>query len=356
MKDNNVKVCSPWCGHEQEHHHLPVEPAAGFRVSQFIQLSFIVSTLILVIFFRKTPAFATLSITFVSIFLEALPFMLLGSLIGGFIEIFVSRDTLTRLLPDANWQSILLAAGVGIIFPVCECAIIPVVRRLFQKGLPLGAGIAFLLGGPIVNPLVIVSTSVAYGYDWSIACERMVFGYLIAVTIGFLTELFFSKQSALAAGAAEIHDECICDNNHPRPAGFFRKIVSAFHHAAEDFLDIGRYLVFGAFVAGLLQTVIARSDMTAVTGFSIVSILIMMVLAVVLSLCSEADAFVAASFQMTIVPLTAQMAFMVIGPMLDIKLILMYFRIFRRRFIFVLSAMTFFIVFVSMIVKFWSSG
>jgi len=265
---------------------------------------------------------------------------------------------LAKFLPGNSWRTIFIAAGAGLFFPICECAIVPVVRRLFQKGLPLGAGIAFLLGGPIVNPLVAISTAVAYGYQWSIAMDRIVLGYLIAVSIGILVELFFSKQTVLADGLPDNSHTCSCGHDHHTghraPASsLFRKVVSAFQHAAGDFLDIGRYLIFGAFIAALLQTVIARGEMTAIAATPVLAILMMMFLAIILNLCSEADAFIAATFR-TSLPLSAQMAFMVLGPMLDIKLVLMYFQLFRKRFIIALSGTTFVLVFLSMLIRYWS--
>jgi len=345
-------------GHCHPHHHLSPVPSGKFPVLFIMQILFIVVAVGTVLFFRKHSAFSTLSITFVSIFLEALPFMLLGSLIGGFIEVFVSEEGLAKFLPGNSWRTIFIAAGAGLFFPICECAIVPVVRRLFQKGLPLGAGIAFLLGGPIVNPLVAISTAVAYGYQWSIAMDRIVLGYLIAVSIGILVELFFSKQTVLADGLPDNSHTCSCGHDHHTghraPASsLFRKVVSAFQHAAGDFLDIGRYLIFGAFIAALLQTVIARGEMTAIAATPVLAILMMMFLAIILNLCSEADAFIAATFR-TSLPLSAQMAFMVLGPMLDIKLVLMYFQLFRKRFIIALSGTTFVLVFLSMLIRYWS--
>ena len=183
------------------HHGTPSTPTA--RLFVLVQFGFIAALLGLIVFFRHTAEFATLSITFVSIFLEALPFMLLGALIGGFIEIFAARP-----LP-----AILLTAALGLVFPVCECAIVPVVRRLFSKGLPLGAGIAFLLGGPIVNPLVALSTTVAYGHDPAIAGYRLASGYLIAVVMGLLIDRFFSRTTALV--------ELLEENTGPTDDGWF---------------------------------------------------------------------------------------------------------------------------------------
>lgn len=318
------------------------------RLAVLLQFAFIAILAILIGFFRQSPAFATFSITFVAIFLEALPFMLLGAAIGGLIEVFVSKAVILRILPSGRLPAILLAAGLGMVFPVCECAIVPVVRRLFAKGLPLGAGIAFLLGGPIVNPLVFFSTAVAYGNDFRPAGYRLFGGYLIAVVVGLFIDRLFTRRSALVSIPSvppeNTHEKCLSTG----PAGVGTKIGWAMQHAAADFVDISRFLVFGAVAAGLLQTLVVRGELAELFGAPVVSILLMMSLAVLLSLCSEADAFVAASFRTTL-PLAAQMAFMVLGPMLDLKLIAMYFRMFRKRLILVLSTTTAVIVFLMML-------
>lgn len=337
---------NPLVAADQAHLHRNRGDTPAARLFLFAQLVFFSALVFLIFFFRHTPWFDTLSITFVSIFLEALPFMLLGAFIGGFIEVFVSKTMITRIIPAGILPSILLTAGLGLVFPVCECAIVPVVRRLFSKGLPLGAGIAFLLGGPIVNPLVALSTAVAYGNDLVIAASRLASGYLIAVAMGLIIERFFSRKTALAE--LPIDESGEADASLPVSA----KISRALRHGASDFIDIGRFLVFGAFVAGALQTLVARGDLAVWFGSLPFSVLAMMVLALLLSLCSEADAFVAASFRTTL-PLTAQMAFMVLGPMLDLKLIAMYFRIFRKRLILVMSVSTFIIVFVGMMAGSW---
>jgi hypothetical protein len=240
---------------------------------------------------------------------------------------------------------------MGVIFPVCECAIIPVVRRLLKKGIPLSAAIAFLLGGPIVNPLVAASTAVAYFADWSVMMHRMILGYVIAVAVGLLMGLFFSKIKAVRnevfSDQNPISGATLCD--HRKPAALGEKITLAVNHAANDFFDIGRFLVIGAFFAAVVQTLVPRQVFAALTDTPALSILIMMVMAILLNLCSEADAFVAASFRSTPVPLPAQLAFMILGPMLDIKLIIMYFNVFRIRAIVTLAALVFSMVFLSMV-------
>ena len=323
----------------------------GGRFAMFAQLLFVLFAMGLLVFFRDRAQFQTLGIIFVSIVLEALPFMLLGTLFGGFIEVFVSREKITHWLPEGRWWTVFIGAGIGIIFPICECAIVPVVRRLLHKGVPLSAAIAFLLGGPIVNPIVASSTAIAYFGDWSMVAGRMIFGYLIAVVIGFFMGLIFTRNKAVRGEVfADLHHmKAASNSNHGKSPALGEKAVLAVSHAAGDFFDIGRFLVIGAFIAALLQTLIPRQIFAAALSTPALSILFMMIMAVVLNLCSEADAFVAASFRSSLVPLSAQLAFMILGPMLDIKLILMYLKVFRISAIAALTIFTFVAVFLSML-------
>jgi len=321
------------------------------RLAMFAQLLFVLFAMGLLVFYRDRAQFHTLGIIFVSIVLEALPFMLLGTLIGGFIEVFISQEKITYWLPEGRWWTVFIGAGIGIIFPICECAIVPVVRRLLHKGVPLSAAIAFLLGGPIVNPIVASSRAIAYFGDWHMVAGRMIFGYLIAVVIGLLMGLMFTRTKAVRSEVfADLHQvKTASVSSHGNSPALSEKAVLAVSHAAGDFFDIGRFLVIGAFIAALLQTLVPRQIFAAALSPPALSILLMMIMALVLNLCSEADAFVAASFRSSLVPLSAQLAFMLLGPMLDIKLILMYLKVFRIRAIAALTVFTFLAVFMSML-------
>lgn len=290
----------------------------------------------------------TFSITFVSIVLEALPFVMLGSLIGGLIEVFLSRERVSGMLPRGHLAAVFAAAGLGVIFPVCECAIIPVTRRLIRKGVPFSVAVAYLVAGPIVNPLVAASTWVAYAGDWQVPLTRIVCGYAVAVFIALFIEEVFPNHQALrknwqaSLDAAAAPDACGCGqpndhdascshaHDHAQPATLPGRIVLALEHAADDFLHVSQFLIIGAFVAVLSQSLITRQTFVDLAATPAITILLMMGLAVVLNLCSEADAFVAASFRMSLPP-SAQMAFMVLGPMLDLKLIAMYLSFVRKR-------------------------
>ena len=351
--------------------HLDIQVSRQLNLSRTVPLLFIITA----IFFLPTKAdsgpLTSLAIVFVSIVLEAIPFMFIGALAGGIVDAFVSRDRMTSLLARRGWLTVCLTAMMGMIFPVCECAVVPIVRRLVRKGLPPSAAIGYLLGGPIVNPIVAASTALAYKLDWQVVALRLILGYAIAVTIGLLMGRLFSKETAIKAEIATAGEPlCACGCTHPvgelsapagghlpsQPAGqdikpaclctghatdtdsFFSKVGRAFRHAADDFLEVGHYLVIGAFIAALAQTYIERSFFLNMAGTPAFSVLLMMSLAFSLNLCSEADAFIASSFR-ALMPLSAQMAFMLTGPMLDLKLLLMYQSVFQSRAIVMLAAL-----------------
>ena len=336
--------------------------------------------LVAALFFLPTgsdsEALNSLAIVFVSIVLEAIPFMLIGSLVGGFIEAFVSRERMATILPRKGWLTVCLAAAAGVVFPVCECAIVPVVRRLIGKGLPFSAAIAYLLGGPIVNPIVAASTALAYAFDWRIVVLRLGLGYGLAVVIGILMGRLFTCNEAVKDNGNRFENNASsCGHHHHQPehahhemrsgtahafpattnrAGnttahgpecshttsdsWADKAGAAFIHAMDDFLAVGYYLVIGAFIAALAQTYIDRSSFLSLTATPVLSVGLMMALAILLNLCSEADAFIAASFQ-GLMSIPAQMAFLLTGPMFDLKLLLMYQSVFKRRVIVVLATL-----------------
>ena len=281
----------------------------------------------------------TFSLIFSSIMLEAAPFMLLGTVAGGLIEVFVSRERMESLLPGKDWFAACVAAAMGMIFPVCECAIVPVVRRLAGKGLPAAAAVAYLLAGPIVNPVVGLSTVLAYNFDWRPAVFRLVAGYVIAVVASLLlTGTFFRRKPLFADGVLSSDPHacgCSCgcghghEHGHHHAPNFLDRIADAGNHALDDFMATAPYLIIGAALAAAAQTGIERRLFVEAASSPAAAMAAMMLLAVLLNLCSEADAFIAASFR-GLVPFSSQMAFLVIGPMFDIKLLLMYRSLFRR--------------------------
>lgn len=324
-------------------------PLPAMQLGTALGLLFLSVSLGLFFWGWNSPVISSFMTVFAGIVLEALPFMLLGSMAGGLIEVFVSREKLLSRLPKKNWQMIIASAAFGLLCPVCECAVVPVAKRLLGKGVPVPAVIAFLLGAPLVNPIVGLSTAVAYSFNVPVAMLRLLTGYVVAVAAALIIGRIYPGRSALIPETKghHIHSHtCGCgDSYHLKSHRSFHGLMDAFRHASADFMAVGQFLVAGAFIAALFQTVVPQQRIAELSSNPVSSILLMMALAIGLNICSEADAFVAASFQ-SIMPFSSQFAFLLLGPMLDIKLILMYLNVFRRKAIAELSICIFILVFV----------
>jgi len=287
--------------------------------------------------------------------------MLAGSLIAGFLQVFLSKERLAALLPKRPAMLLLSAGCLGMVFPVCECAVVPVVRRFLKKGLPFSAALAYLLAGPIFNPVVGASTAVAYSFlpGWQTAAVtaiRMGGGLTAALSVAFILGRFFPRAEALRPAAMPsnaVGPGMGEDRSGGR--GFLSRIGDAVRHGMGDFLDMAQYLILGAFLAAVLQNLIPRSAFTGLAHSPFALVGLMMGLAAALNLCSEADAFVAASFQ-TVLPLYGQMAFMILGPLWDLKLLCMYSGVFTRRAIMALSLCVWAVVFLLMILLWATLG
>jgi len=335
----------------------PQAPAISARLSPSViaQLLFVAAVVVMTLLNYRSDWFQTLAITFVAIILEALPFVLIGSLVGGAVEVFVSREWVVKILPRRRWIALLVAAGMGLIFPICECGVVPIVRRFIRKGVPLGASIAYLLGGPIVNPLVGASTAVAYSGDFKIVALRLGIGYLIAFLTGLIADRVL-RNHQVVIDEPEESDQCGCEDgschdDHATGSAMSDRLFGVVRVAAGDFFDIGRFLMIGAFLASVFQTLVSRQAIShELLGSEPVAVIMMMGLAVALNLCSEADAFVAASFGATGVTMVAQMGFMVLGPMLDIKLLLMLSTLFKRRALITISVSVVLLTFITMMI------
>ena len=129
--------------------------------------------------------FQTFVTIFLGIFIEAAPFLLIGSLVSGLIAVFVDQSMLDRYLPRRALPAALSGAALGLIFPVCECGVVPVTRRLYEKGLPMSVGVAFLLAAPVINPVVMISTYAAFGWG-PVLWGRIAFSFLVAAIVGLI--------------------------------------------------------------------------------------------------------------------------------------------------------------------------
>lgn len=271
--------------------------------------------------------FQTFTTIFLGIFIEAVPFLLAGSLVSGFIELFVNQESLAKLIPRRAIPAAAVGAMLGFVFPVCECGVVPVTRRLYQKGLPLSVGIAFLLSAPVVNPVVIASTYFAFGWG-PIFIGRFVFSILIAFIAGLIFHFATPDEILLPPDESgmHLHEHDHHHGDETRSA----KLWNALVIAGDDFMDMVRYLILGSMMAGLMQTLVPQATLLSLGSGAVSSVVAMMVLAFVLSICSTVDAFLALSFVNSFTP-GSILSFLVFGPMVDIKSALMFLGVFKRR-------------------------
>ncbi|WP_445167234.1 permease [Mycolicibacterium sp. Dal123E01] len=263
------------------------------------------------------PLLATAGTVFAGVFLQAVPFLVLGVVISGLIAAFVSPERLARMLPRRAPVAVLAAGVAGAALPGCECGSVPVARRLFGEGTTGAAALTFMLSAPAINPVVLVATAVAFPGQPEMVAARCLASLTTAVAMGVL----WSRWG--------------------RPGWVTRKLPSAeaddqsrwtvFTEAARhDFLQAGSYLVIGAAAAATLRVVVPPWMFEHVAGHLLIGVITMALLAFVLALCSEADAFVAAS--LTMVPLIPRLVFLVVGPAVDVKLVAMQAGLFGRSF------------------------
>ncbi len=293
-------------------------------------------------------------INFSSVLWEALPFIVLGALVAGILEELLPQQLLTRVLPKPFVPAVLIGGALGLLFPMCECGIVVVMRRLLRKGLPLSCCIAYMLAGPIVNGVVIFSTWVAFK-DHKIGPEmvgiRVGFGFFVAVVTGFVVHYLHKKHGnallkpiavpptveAPAPEAAYEGTDASAATPTPAKRTLGQRLGNISGTALHDFVDITVFLILGAALAALVRSYLSTAEIEAFSREQpYLAIPAMMLLGFLMCLCSEADAFVAASF--TNMHITAKLAFLVFGPMLDIKLVLMYTRVFRLRLILTIIA------------------
>lgn len=293
---------------------------------------------------------SSMSTVFLSIVLEALPFILIGSLVASLIQMFISEDWIARVIPEKRFLGLLAAGFLGLIIPVCECAIIPITRGLVKKGVPAGIAVTFMLAAPIINPVVLVSTYYAFGGTLPMVLFRAGAGLSSALIIGFIIDLVYGRNIPTKISKSYLHNhghhhECHdgCGHNHNEKGHSI--FVEVIEHTTEEFYDMGKYLILGALISTILQNALPRQYMMNAGNNSILSIAVMMGFAYTVSLCSEADAFVASTF-------TGQfntgsiIAFLILGPMIDIKNTLMLKSSFKKGFSALLIILIFIVCFM----------
>lgn len=262
---------------------------------------------------------------FISIIIEALPFVLLGTILSGIIEVFITPDIVNKFLPKNKFLRVLFGTFVGFVFPSCECGIIPIINRFLEKQVPSYTSVPFLATAPIINPIVLFATYSAFGNSIRFLILRFVGATIVAIALGVMLA-FLVDDNILKEDAKPTHFHDYSDKK------WYQKIFLALAHAIDEFFDTGRYLVFGTLIASAMQIYLPTRVLTTIGHSPITAILVMMLLAFILSLCSEADAFIGASLLSTF-GIAPVMAFLLIGPMIDIKNLMMMVNSFKTRFI-----------------------
>lgn len=277
-------------------------------------------------FVAGTPGVATAATVFCGIFVQALPFLALGVVISGAVAALVTPDRLARWLPKRPSAAILAAGVGGFALPGCECGSVPIARRLFGEGTVGAAALTFMLAAPAINPVILVATAVAFPGEPGMVVARCAASLITALIMGGLWARFGLPRWITRRVP------------HEHSTGGSR--WTAFSEAARhDFLQASSFLVVGAAAAAALHVLVPAWMFEHLAGQLLLGIAVMALLAVVLALCSEADAFVAASLSM--LPLLPRLVFLVVGPAVDIKLFAMQVGMFGRAFAIRFAPVTF---------------
>ncbi|HEX4703830.1 MAG TPA: permease [Pseudonocardiaceae bacterium] len=257
---------------------------------------------------------------FVAVCVQAMPFLVLGVLVSGAIAAFVPARLLRRVLPRREAVAVGVAGLAGMALPGCECASVPVAGRLMRQGVPVPAALAFLLAAPAINPVVLMATAVAFPAAPAMVLARFLGSLATAIVMGWLWSRFGHTEWIAERARTVLPDR--------HEASRWEVFVET---ARSDLADAGGFLVIGASAAAVLNVLVPRSWFSVVGHSPLTGVIVMALLAVVLALCSEADAFVAAS--LSALPLLPRLVFLVVGPAVDVKLIALQAGTFGRRFV-----------------------
>jgi uncharacterized protein len=283
-------------------------------------------------------ALAVTSMMTTATVVEGAPFILLGALLAALIEVFVSNERLLLLVPRHGALQSLAGLGAGLVMPTCECGVVPIVHRLMRKGMPPRMALTYMLAAPAMNPLALVSTYVAFQGNLWMVLGRAGLTMTCATVVGLVLSLMPRRELLRAETAAvspfimapaAAHNPSACGCAHCHSPLHRSRFAAVLTRTAAEFLEMGKFLILGSLAAAIFRVFLWAPVSPYLEGSPSASVGVMMFLAVVLSVCSEADSFVAASFWSF--GAVAQLAFIAIGPMVDIKLAVAYGSLFRAR-------------------------
>ena len=307
----------------------------------------------------KVPEFQAFNTVFISIIIQAFPFMLVGVFVSSVLHIFVPEKVFVKIFPVKNGTGFITALFIGLLFPVCECAIVPVMRQLIKKGVPVPIAVTFMMAAPIINPISLISTYYAFPGQPYVVFLRLGLGLAVALLIGLALLFMGEKNSvfreltsededcACTCGHSHTHEStCSCGHSHTHEStcscghdheehtkkSSLGKIKEVFVHSGNEFFAVGKYLIIGAFIAALMQRLIPQSLLTGISGQNVIPLLVMMLAAFCFSACSTSDAFIARGF-LNSFSLSSVMGFLVFGPMMDVKNMMLLLGSFKKEFV-----------------------
>lgn len=293
---------------------LRVSPAAGAGIGLvFIAVLVALDIFAPGLFSDALPNRAQDGLTLtLSVLIEALPWVILGVLLSIVVQVWLPADAVQRWLPRNPWGRRAVLSALGMFIPVCECGNVPFARGLMMRGLSPSDALTFLIAAPIVNPIVILTTHAAFGWDGGILIARLLGGYAIANLIGWLYSRHPDPQALLTERFV-----ATCEHVAHEPGTPVRRSLTQF---IVELRAVMPALVIGSLLAGAIQVAVPRDVLIAVGSNPALSILVMVILAMTVAICSNVDAFFALSFASTFSS-GAIIAFLLVGPVADVKML-----------------------------------
>lgn len=317
------KIFDPETSKEDKYQHQ------SYKLIAFVSL--VCACMLLTVIFNPQQLYASIqsvNMIFIGILMQAVPFLLIGAFVSALLQVFLSDETLVRLFTAHKWLGFPLAVILGFFFPVCDCGIVPIASRLTQKGVPLPEAMVFMLAAPAVNPVTILSTLYAFPGQPKYVLYRIGFGILISLIAGSVLALTHQESSLVLSGGSVAACSCGSGGCVPRHSG---KMEAVFMTAGQEFLGMGRYIIVGSLLCAILQQAVPVSLFTS-KNTAIVPIFLMLLAAFFMSVCSTSNAFIGRSF-LNVFPPVAVLAFMVMGPMLDLSNLFMLSANFKKKFV-----------------------
>ena len=305
---------------------------------QLIFSALIVCTCILLaIIFHSSQFYKfiqSMNMIFIGILMQAVPFLLIGAFVSALLQVFLPDKALVKLFTAHQWLGFPIAMILGFFLPICDCGIVPIASRLTQKSVPLPEAMTFMLAAPAINPITILSTLYAFPGQPQYAFYRIGFGLLISLIAGLILRLTSQEAPLILSGGSVATCSCTSNSCPPPHSGKSGKVESVFIIAGQEFLGMGRYIIVGSFLCTVLQQIIPAFLFQSTGTFMaiIVPIFLMLLAAFFMSVCSTSNAFIGRSF-LNVFPPAAVLAFIVMGPMLDLSNLFLLSANFKKEFV-----------------------